>query len=799
MFHVATSPFRTAEIPTTLTLNPFTMLRHNQHDNATSNVLAWSHHAANVESAAEEEASADADEPPDLTVPRPRMTPDFRRTSVPNKPKETHASLLTRALQTASESEMPENTPAQRSSTSRRRRSITSDVSLTSTADLTSDTGMSTPARTNSPSPRLLDTGFVPLALEKYHGAPVQIVGSCPRKDLAPYSVHRADVQQNPTAAKQDTKDPVVRHIEKKRCISFACTAKPKDDAAKPPVAAPAHTPLPVSVEAGSVPTQSTQPRKLCIKFACPAQPARQTVQQTPPNRERLVIPNTDESGSVSTVISTPATIRKARSPVARRTHPMTPRKIPLSPAPVQRKKKYLTASSDELQGEEFHFHEFASDHPKQEAWIRQETTTQKGKLLIDDLLKKENDFRRIAKEAEEEAEQEEDDDGEDNEDEDEDDENNVEDEDDDDEDEDEVDETVDENQSGYGSDDDFSDGYNTDEDLGFADSDDDEDDDLLLWTLTASQSYMAKFADATPVLRSASLGAMSDSSVCSRRAIRTKRSRQQSIVARPMTPELPDSTDFVCGTMDEDRPLEEAYATRMAARKLEKLRAIPQDIDPSFPTSDPEDDEEEDLHHSHDSGEPLWLHGELEELHDERAGRRQRKSDVSPKRHRSPPPPKRYHSPPPKARGRSPRRLFDHFSPKRTRSPAPVVHPKSPMATPTHTDHGLAFRALAVRPGLTHTKSLPRAAYFPAHLKSGKRTKTTAKDTAHVRGAIDIVKGLEQKRQRRKEKFHQKYCDRARKGQVPEKKKPRVGEGAERMRELGLLSAGKRNYVISV
>lgn len=73
------------------------------------------------------------------------------------------------------------------------------------------------------------------------------------------------------------------------------------------------------------------------------------------------------------------------------------------------------------------------------------------------------------------------------------------------------------------------------------------------------------------------------------------------------------------------------------------------------------------------------------------------------------------------------------------------------------------------------------------------------AKDK-HVRGAIDIVKGLEQKRQRRKEKFQQKYCNRARKGQIHEKR-PQPGEGAERMKELGLLIAGKvgqGNYVLS-
>lgn len=757
------------------------MLRHPLHDNATSNVLAWSTHAANVESVAEEEGGADADEPPDLNMADQRISPEFRRTSV-TKPKENHASLLTRALHSASEGEMTESTPAH-STNGRRRRSITSNISVASTADLTSDTGMSTPARTNSPSPRLASIGFVPLSTDKNHGAPVQIVGSLPRKCVPAYPLTKSQIQAQP-ASTEAPKDPAVQNIEKKRCISFACTAKPKDDAAKAPI------------QAAPVAPQPTQPRKPCIKFACTAQPTRPSAQQTPPQRERLVIPRTtEESGSVSTVINTPTTVRKARSPVNRRARPLTPRR-----SPTARNKKYITASSDELQSEGIHFHEFFSDHPQQEDWIRQETSVVKTKLTIDDLLKKENDIRRLGKEAEEEAEMEEEeaeeeDDAEGNDDED-DDGDNVEDED-------EVEQEIEDDHSGYGSDDDFSDGYNTDEDLGFADSDDEEDDGLLLWTLTTTQSYQGKISDATPVFRPSSLGALSDSSAYSKKVVRTKHSRQRSI-ARPMTPELPDSTDFVCGTMDEDRPLEEAYVTRLAARKQEKYRTIPQDIDPSFPTSEPEDEDDEDLHHSHDSGEPIWLHGELEDLHDDRAGRNRKKNEASPKRMRSPPPAKRYHSPPPKARGRSPRRLFDRSSPKRIKSPAPVAHPKSPAVSLTNAGHGIGFKPLAARPGLTHTKSLPRGAYFPGHIKSGKRAKTwthAAKDTMHVRGAIDIVKGLEQKRQRRKEKFYQKYCHRARKGQIPEKR-AKAGEGAERMRELGMIMAGKMgqgNYVISI
>lgn len=766
------------------------MSRHTVHENATSNVLAWSHHAANVEAAADDEGAADADEPPDSILATQRTSPEFRRTSF-TKVKENHASLLTRALNTASESETPEKRPSQSGNSWRRRPSITSEVSVASTADLTSDTGMSTPARTSSPSPRLLGLGLVPLSLEKHNGAPVQIVGSLPKRTVPVFHAKREQAEAKPTSV-EGSKDPAVQTIEKKRCISFACTAKPKGDIAQ----APANVSGGASVQAPSPALPPTQPRKSCIKFACPAKPPRPTLQQTPPQKERLAIPRTtDESGSVSTVISTPSTIRKARSPVARRPRPMVPRKLAQSPVPP-RKKKYITASSDEIHAEGLQFHEFASDRLQQEDWIRHEKTVAKTKLTIDDLLKKENDFRRIGMEAEEEAEQEEE------EAENEDDVEGNGDDDDDDDDADDIDELeqdVADDQSGYGSDDDLSDGYNTDEDLGFADSDDDEDDGLLLWTLTTTQSVRERISGATPVFRPSSVGALSDSSACSRKVSRTKHSNQRSI-ARPMTPELPDSTDFVCGTMDEDRPLEDEYVTRLAARKQEKYRTIPQDIDPSFPTSEPEDEDDEDLHHSHDSGEPLWLHGELEDLHDDRADRRLRKKDTSPKRMRSPPPAKRYHSPPPKARGRSPRRLFDRSSPRRIKSPAPTAHPKSPMVSPTHAGHVLGFKPLAARPGLTHTKSLPRGAYFPGHIKSGKRAKTS-KNIAHVRGAIDIVKGLEQKRQRRKEKFHQKYCNRARKGQIPEKR-TRAGEGAERMRELGLLSAGKidqGNYVISI
>ncbi|KAI7530230.1 hypothetical protein KC331_g14772, partial [Hortaea werneckii] len=77
---------------------------------------------------------------------------------------------------------------------------------------------------------------------------------------------------------------------------------------------------------------------------------------------------------------------------------------------------------------------------------------------------------------------------------------------------------------------------------------------------------------------------------------------------------DLPDSTDFVCGTLDEDRPLEQAYINRKKVIEAAKHKPRPQDIDPSFPTSDPEMDEEDD----EDLDDPEEEHDEDEMVHGE-------------------------------------------------------------------------------------------------------------------------------------------------------------------------------------
>ena len=75
------------------------------------------------------------------------------------------------------------------------------------------------------------------------------------------------------------------------------------------------------------------------------------------------------------------------------------------------------------------------------------------------------------------------------------------------------------------------------------------------------------------------------------------------------------------------------------------------------------------------------------------------------------------------------------------------------------------------------------------------------AKTVVPKRGAVDIVKGLEKKRQFRKRKLAQKMSAKAAtKGDKPHKVKP--GTGCERMREVGLALQeyqGKAEHILSL
>ncbi|EHK99243.1 hypothetical protein M7I_4928 [Glarea lozoyensis 74030] len=343
----------------------------------------------------------------------------------------------------------------------------------------------------------------------------------------------------------------------------------------------------------------------------------------------------------------------------------------PPSPTITRAKPKCIIANENTFQSSEAtRFHEFASDEPQEDDWIREEVKVTSKKMTINDTLKMENAIRKLGNEAEEEAMEEDDDDdddedevvnySEDDEDEDEDDEEEeYEDEDDDDEDE------------------DASDGNETDNEAGFADSDDsDVEGEFAFWTPGRNIPHIQTGEPST--YRPSAHRAASASSIDSVSFIDSKlgpkslrRPRRRPMKIRPGTPELPDSTDFVYSIL----------LPQLADFTL--LLHLAGII----------------LHHRQNNATGHLLHGSC-------------------------------------------------------------------------LDNPQGYKASRIEAA------------------AGNAYDNSDGPDGHVRGAIDIVKGLERKRQRRKEKFLQKHCNRKQKGHA--ERKPQPGKGAERMRELGLLMAGK-------
>jgi hypothetical protein len=719
-------------------------------------------------------------------------------------------SLLTRALQSPEAVTKPEIHIATGLS---RRRSMISNASLASTAELTSDGGLTSPARTNTPSPPIPKstyTSFAPYSLApKSPLAPtIPVAKAEPMKPISQEIV--ANVSVSPT-----TQPPVVV-APKKRCISFACGGR-KDPVAKF-VAPPAPEPTAVTAVPATVPTAEEPKRKCTIKFACGNNPKASTEKLS-----KTEVPNVDTS-KIETIPKATETVKRstARSPSITRKSPRpsmpsrpqrdsssTIRRASQSPVAIRAKSKYMDLDEKTIQSSEAtRFHEFASEQMQEDDWIRKESENPRERLTINDTLKMENAIRRLGNEAEEEALEE--DEEEDRDENDSDDGNDLEEDD------------EDGRDSIDGSDDDASDGNETDNEAGFADSDEETDGEGEFAFWTPGRNFAERETGEAGPYRPSAHRTASASSIDSlshmsppQNTSEARRPRRRPIKIRPGTPDLPDSTDFVCGTLDEDRPLEDAYVSCMEARKFAKHKQTPQDIDPSFPTSEPEDEEDEHdiLEPANDSEENVWLHGKFEDSDEEPQGRRRsttnrRKSPApSPRRLRSPaphgrrlqsppPPARRMHSPPPpKTRLRSPppRKLFGH-SPKRFHSPPPARTIRSPPASPTYhaTASAIPFAPLGSRPGLTHTKSLPRAPnafcrqYRASQLAAANGNNTDEGVDDHVRKAIDIVKGLERKRHYRKEKFYKG------KGKNQPERRPLPGKGAERMREVGLHMAGK-------
>ncbi|KAM3070350.1 hypothetical protein ACMFMG_010181 [Clarireedia jacksonii] len=776
--------------------------------------------------AGEEELVADVDEPPDL--PNQQQAEFTKATFRPQNDRSE--SLLTRALKS------PESdiyTPEIHISTDlMRRRSMMSTASMASTAELTSDGGFTSPARTNTPSPPIPNTytSFAPFSISRKPTYPPP-TSAAPIEAAEPIiAEHKETLNVSPKAAVV-TLEPAPR----KRCISFACGAR------KDPVAKPAPAPATIEIAAPKIEIAAPTPKRaFTIKFACPMKPTEKKIEkavgESPENSEqaknapKLVVPGTPP---VRRRVSSrsPSTSRKPRSTQAQAARPhrdstSTVRNDSKSPVAIRVKPKYIIADETTLhKSEATRFHEFASEVPEEDDWISRDEVEPKARLTINDTLQKENAIRRLGSEAEEEA-LEEDDDFTDR----------PNDSDIDDTFEEEDEEEYEEEDEGTLSEDDHTDGNDTDDEAGFADSDDEDDaEDFAFWTpgripINSTHPEASTYrASAHRTASASSIDTLNDVAPLRQAAKDRRKKKTRAIKIRPGTPDLPDSTDFVCGTLDEDRPLEDAYVSCVKAREYAKHIATPQDIDPSFPTSDPEDEEDEEdqvdeVAKTHDSDDHVWLHGKFEDSDSERRRRSRKSPGQSPRRLHSPPPPKRYHSPPPKQRLHSPppkryhspppkqrlrspppRKLFGNQSPKRNHSPAPPTI-ESPPASPATASRPIAFAPLGSRPGLTHTKSLPRTPnafcrqYAANRAAAANGNLVEDAGDGHVRGAIDIVKGLEQKRQRRKEKFYQKHCARARKPNA--ERRPQPGKGAERMRELGLLMAGKTGtndaYVLS-
>ncbi|KAJ5697273.1 hypothetical protein N7488_010957 [Penicillium malachiteum] len=671
------------------------------------------------------EVAEDGDEPPDhYHLQDPQIEDDeiFARPTF-IKQKE---SLLTRALKSSPEmSPTEKHLPSMHDSAYSYRSYPHSNISGLSTAELTSDGGLTSPSLSNTPSPPL----------------PPQMMGKMGKMGKATMG-HKQVTQRVKVV---DTNETIVEaNLGRRRCISFACAGKSQDTNEPKPPQRVQTFPVTSQKEASPPPLK----RQSTLTFVCPGRQSTVERERSPARKSAFR-----------------SRCRGSPAPVARKASPPTQTLEKTEASNTTPKAKGVPTSGlgKFEESEATRFHEFASSVDEDDEWVKQ-TTEFTEKITMNDCMKKENEIRRLGREAEEEAEEEEDDD-------------------------DDIEDLADDDSTVH----DFSsdDGNESDNEAGFADSDDSDDDgsDYEFWapSATASDTNVPSIdVFPAPMQRRASNTSYDSMTEDQQKWLPapvrkgSRRSAPRPIRMRPGTPNLPDSTDFVCGTLDEDRPLEAAYKSCIEQRRMSKHVLIPQDIDPSFPTSDPEAEEDlEDLSEDLDAFvlEPT-------------RGRTDNNTRASP-RHS----PKRMVSPPPSRRA-------GRISPKRLKSPPPRVRAKSPSPQKwsempvVESPRGVNISNLIQqRQPLFRTKSLPRTPnpffatdqthrYLGVSTESPERERSRTREL-HNRGPIDIVEGLEKKRQKRKEKFWRQHCRKAAKEQAV--RRPIPGKGAERMKELGL------------
>ncbi|KAE8403793.1 hypothetical protein BDV37DRAFT_249332 [Aspergillus pseudonomiae] len=689
--------------------------------------MLLSPHQSNKSAPQENAMAEDIDEPPDhrfLNTSQMNVDDGVVYVKSPTAMSDKKESLLTRALRHSPTISPSEELPSPHDR-SFYRSYPHSNVSGVSTAELTSDEGLSSPSLSSTPSPPL----------------PAQLSSKTP------------SMGSNKKLTIQTSESTVEANLGRKRCISFACGRKTEEPKAQPPTP---QRPTAQKNDTNPTPTEPAK-RRTVLTFVCPARD-----------------PETKRERSPCRGVNIRSRLRGSPAPIARKA---SPEKVMSPVAQDQKlateKRGVPTSGLGKFEeSEATRFHEFASSEEEDDEWVTK-SGDYTDKITMSDCMKKEIAIRKLGEEAEEEA-LEDEEEGDDDEDEDD-------------------DEDDDDSSSDLSSDD----GNESDNEAGFADSDESDDgSEYEFWapasTTAATSPLTLEIPPAVLPRRDSNTSFDSGHDDLSRRwppALSGKGiNRAKPTKMRPRTPHLPDSTDFVCGTFDEDRPLEAAYKSCIEQRRLSKQIIIPQDIDPSFPTSDLDEEDEEDdddLEESIMVDEPARGRSGADQT-------RKQSPRLSPKRMVSPPPPRRH--------GRS--------SPRRLRSPPPPMKLKSPVQAErivsdesTHLQPGMNISELVQRRHVTRTKSLPRTPnpFFAKQdgsyrwtgivpLRESPERESSRTREVHTRGPIDIVEGLEKKRQKRKEKYWRQHCRKAAKEQMV--RRPIPGKGAERMKDLGLAVA---------
>lgn len=718
--------------------------------------------------AAGEETVSEVDEPPDdrrLAASKPAAGDSDQtiytkaKQAIPDAKKE---SLLTRALLSS-----PDLSPVEQSHmvplSGRLNGAGTSHDrghhSALSTAELTSDGGTTT--RSHTPSPP----------------HPNQVAR------LPPTGAPHEQKQPQPKVPGQPLESELEANLGRKRCIKFACGRKSSLGDESKAMSDP--------MKDTKTEQPQTNKRRPALTFVCPAPPRtpgsddNKAAEQQPAGRR----PSTPAGGSAT---SAARGIPKATTDITPSSHPNLPSQKSSKSANVA-----VGGLGDFQPSEVTRFHEFGSSMEEEEDWVS-EATQHKPKITLSDCMRKENAIRKLGEEVEAEVKQDEDEDG-----------GDAEEEHDNDDDDDDDDDGVFENEDDDADEvetlhyDLSDDGNESDNEAGFA-SDDDSDDGSVSSFWTPAMATAATSVDQTISVQQSPRRRPSNSSLELEDQDATLAKRKQSAVpstnvekSRSGTPNLPDSTDFVCGTLDEDRPLEAAYKSCMEKRRRSKFVTLPQDIDPSFPTSDLDDDEDDDDDDDDDNDNAAAdaSKSRVQETLDtfefrgrQKGGSTRTSPNQSPgNRQPTPPPPRKVH-------GRSPRRLRSPPpTTARHKSPPPPQQHRRPSGQIAHAVRptGINISGLAQRHARIRTGSLPRTPnpFFARQDQSRRPSRVPANKAAadgiHTRGAVDIVAGLEKKRQKRKEKFWRQHCRKVAKEQ--QERKPLSGRGAERMKELGL------------